>query len=139
MHHEVTLECSVEHIKSVLMTLRQVPAFFFDELIDLCAVDYLTFGVYDWETEVATERGFSRGVEAQESRAYVMDKPRFAVVYHLLSTVLNHRIRVKVFLDEEQLAIPSAFDIWKAANWFEREAYDLYGILLKAIPIYGEF
>ncbi|STX30088.1 NADH dehydrogenase I chain C [Legionella beliardensis] len=131
---EITLEADVANLKFVLSSLKTNELFAFDELMDLCAVDYLHYGLYDWETHEATEYGFSRGVERFESRAYIMDKPRFAVVYHLLSTSLNHRVRLKVFVDEQYLVVPSVHDIWKGANWFEREAYDLYGILFENHP-----
>lgn len=133
-NQEITVECQVGHIKSVLHHLKTFQDFACDQLIDLCVVDYLLYGTYDWETEAATENGFSRGVEKQEARAYVLDKPRFAVVYHLLSTEKNHRIRVKVFLEEKNLIIPSVHDLWKVANWFEREAYDLFGVLFENHP-----
>lgn len=133
-HEELTIECKPTEVKEVLSTLRDDAYFLFDQLIDVCAVDYLQYGVYDWETEVASERGFSRGVERQALKATCIDKPRFAVVYHLLSTRLNHRLRIKVFLAEDHLQIPSVNDLWKAANWFEREAYDLYGILFEGHP-----
>jgi len=132
--NELTIECSASHVREVLTQLKNNNTFQFNELIDICGVDYLYYGVYDWETESASESGFSRGVERQEARAYALTKPRFAVVYHLLSTVLNHRVRVKVFLDEHHLIIPSVHDLWKGANWFEREAYDLYGILFEHHP-----
>jgi NADH-quinone oxidoreductase subunit C len=133
-YDEVTVECDAVNLKMLLLELRDEQAFLFDQLIDLCAVDYLLYGEYDWETESATSRGFSRGVEPQEARAYALGKPRFAVVYHLLSTKKNHRIRIKVFVDEDQLIVPSIHDLWKSANWFEREAYDLYGILFEGHP-----
>lgn len=133
-YDEVTVECKAAHIKEALSQLHEHEAFAFDQLIDLCAVDYLLYGDYDWETESATESGFSRGVERQEAKAYALEKPRFAVVYHLLSTKLNQRVRVKVFLEETHLVVPSVHDIWKTANWFEREAYDLYGILFEQHP-----
>ncbi|MDP3269164.1 MAG: NADH-quinone oxidoreductase subunit C [Legionella sp.] len=133
-YDEVTIECTAQNIKPLLLELRDREVFAFDELIDLCAVDYLYYGEYDWETESATENGFSRGVERLESKAYALEKPRFAVVYHLLSTQLNHRLRVKLFIDETNLMIPSVHDLWKGANWFEREAYDLYGILFEGHP-----
>lgn len=133
-YDEVTVECSVDSLKAFMLELRDGGAFAFDQLIDLCAVDYLLYGEYDWETESATEKGFSRGVERQEARAYAMDKPRFAVVYHLLSTQKNHRLRVKVFVDEKYLMIPSVHHLWKGADWFEREAYDLYGVLFEGHP-----
>lgn len=133
-HDEVTIESNASNLKAVMVELRDLDAFYFDQLIDLCAVDYLLYGQYDWETDTATEKGFSRGVERQEVKAYALDKPRFAVVYHLLSTKKNHRLRVKVFVDESHLIVPSVHDLWKGANWFEREAYDLYGILFEDHP-----
>lgn len=131
---EITLECEPSDLKNLMIQLRDNEHFAFDQLIDLCAVDYLLYGTYDWQTESATESGFSRGVEKQEAKAFVFDKPRFAVVYHLLSTRLNHRIRVKTFLPEHHLIVQSMHEIWKSANWFEREAYDLYGILFENHP-----
>ena len=131
---EITLECEIPHLKTVLYQLHTHEDFAYDQLIDLCAVDYLLYGEYDWETESATESGFSRGVERQEAKAYALSKPRFAVVYHLLSTKKNHRLRVKVFVEEDHPIVPSVHDIWKSANWFEREAYDLYGILFENHP-----
>ncbi len=133
-YDEVTIECDVANLKTLMLELRDLDAFSFDQLIDLCAVDYLLYGEYDWETDSATESGFSRGVERQDAKAYALDKPRFAVVYHLLSTPKNHRVRVKVFVDEKHLIVPSVHHIWKGANWFEREAYDLYGILFEGHP-----
>lgn len=133
-YDEVTIECAVANLKPLMQELRDEKAFLFDELIDLCAVDYLLYGEYDWETDSATENGFSRGVERQEAKAYALEKPRFAVVYHLLSTQKNHRLRVKVFVDEHHLIVPSVHQLWKGANWFEREAYDLYGILFDGHP-----
>lgn len=133
-NNEITIECDVAHIILLLTQLKNHESFAFDQLIDLCAVDYLLYGVYDWETDSASESGFSRGVERAQERDCPPTKPRFAVVYHLLSTTLNHRIRVKVFVAEPHLIIPSANEIWKAANWFEREAYDLYGILFENHP-----
>ncbi len=131
---EVTAECDAAVLKAVLYKVRDHKAFAFDQLIDLCAVDYLYYGEYDWETESASESGFSRGVEHQECKAYALTKPRFAVVYHLLSTKKNHRLRIKVFVEEAHLIVPSAHEIWKGANWFEREAYDLFGILFEGHP-----
>ncbi|KTC76871.1 NADH-quinone oxidoreductase subunit C [Legionella brunensis] len=133
-NEEITLECEAGYAKAALYQLRDHEAFEFNQLIDLCGVDYLLYGEYDWETESATEHGFSRGVERQSAKAYALSKPRFAVVYHLLSTTKNHRVRVKVFLDEAHLVVPSVHEIWKSANWFEREAYDLYGILFDGHP-----
>ncbi|HAU1181318.1 TPA: NADH-quinone oxidoreductase subunit C [Legionella pneumophila] len=131
---EVTIECEVQNLLPVMIELRDREEFSFDQLIDLCGVDYLHYGDYDWETESATEHGFSRGVERQEAKAYAVNKPRFAVAYHLLSTKKNHRLRVKLFVEESHLIVPSVHHLWKSANWFEREAYDLYGILFDGHP-----
>lgn len=131
---EITIECEHSRLRAVLTALKTDDDFHFDQLIDLCAVDYLLYGVYDWETDEATEDGFSRGVERQPVRAEQLNHPRFAVVYHLLSTQKNHRVRLKVYLEENHLIIPSVHDLWKVANWFEREAYDLYGILFENHP-----
>lgn len=133
-HHEVSIECEVDNILNLMNGLRTNKHFAFDQLIDVCGVDYLLYGEYDWETDSATTKGFSRGVEGQKPKAHILNKPRFAVVYHLLSTTKNHRLRVKVFLDESSLIVPSVHHIWKSANWFEREAYDLYGILFDGHP-----
>jgi NADH-quinone oxidoreductase subunit C len=132
--NEVTLTCGVAQIKPLLQRLRDCPETAFDQLMDLCVVDYLLYGVYDWETNAATENGFSRGVGRQNTKACVLDEPRFAVVYHLLSTVHNHRLRVMVFVEETSLKVPSVHEIWKGANWFEREAYDLFGLLFEGHP-----
>lgn len=133
-YDEVTIECDSINLLPIMRELKDNKSFAFDQLIDICGVDYLLYGDYDWETEAATEHGFSRGVERQEAKAYALNKPRFAVAYHLLSTIKNHRIRVKLFISESHLIVPSVHHIWKAANWFEREAYDLYGILFEGHP-----
>lgn len=131
---EVTIEVDIENLKQVLTELKKFKDFQFNELIDICGVDYLLYGVDDWQTQSSTETGFSRGVERQPA-VIKWDKPRFAVVYHLLSTTKNHRLRVKVFVeDNSNMIVPSVHEIWKAANWFEREAYDLYGILFDGHP-----
>ncbi|MBI2786517.1 MAG: NADH-quinone oxidoreductase subunit C [Legionella longbeachae] len=133
-YNEITIECDVQNLQTLMLELRDLEVFHFDQLIDICAVDYLLYGEYDWETVSATEEGFSRGVERQAAKAYAINKPRFAVVYHLLSTKNNHRLRVKVFVDESHLIVPSVHHLWKGANWFEREAYDLFGILFDGHP-----
>ncbi len=132
-NNELTIETSSIHVKNLLLQLKDNSNFAFDTLIDLCGVDYLYFGQYDWQTDSATDTGFCRGVEVQNFGP-MQNSNRFAIVYHLLSTSLNHRIRIKVFLHEDNLMLPSVSDIWKGANWFEREAYDLYGILFENHP-----
>lgn len=132
--NEVTISCTVEHLRTVLKTLKTKTSFLFDQLIDLCGVDYLLYGVSQWETNESSEQGFSRGVDYQPPANLPLERPRFAVVYHLLSTTLNQRLRIKVNLNEVDLIVPSVHDLFKVANWFEREAYDLYGILFSDHP-----
>jgi NADH-quinone oxidoreductase subunit C len=132
-YNEVTIDCAAENLITCLHELRDDVDLAFNQLIDLCGVDYLLYGQDDWATYDTTRTGFSRGVEANLT-AIKWNKPRFAVVYHLLSTIHNHRVRVRVFLEEENLTIPSVHNIWKVANWFEREAYDMFGILFSGHP-----
>lgn len=133
-HREVTIVCDREHLLSACHELRDRKTFAFNQLIDICGVDYLKFGQYDWETDEASSTGFSRGVSAQAPLFCDVPHPRFAVVYHVLSTIKNWRLRIKVFLNENDLMLPSVQPIWQSANWFEREAYDLYGILFEGHP-----
>ena len=106
--------------------------------MDVCGVDYLTYGVAEWTTYSATESGFSRGVDRDPvilDEADTFDPRRFAVVYHLLSLQNNIRLRLRVFPGEENPpVIPSVVDIWNSANWFERETFDLFGILFEGHP-----
>lgn len=129
-HAQVTIEIKPDCVHALLKTLKNDAAFQFDTLIDICGVDYLDYGVFEWKTDQATSTGFSRGVEKDVTHTH-SKHPRFAVVYHLLSTTLNQRIRVRVFLEDAVLLLDSVSDIWPAANWFERETYDMFGILFK--------
>lgn len=134
-YDEITLDCISTDVHEMLLRLRDESPFNFDQLIDLCAEDYLLWGIDDWETEEATETGFSRGVERQPPSYRVSaEAPRFGVIYHLLSTTRNQRLRVRVFVHENNMVVPSVHDIWKVADWFEREAYDLYGVLFQGHP-----
>lgn len=131
-NNELTLEVSISELINTLIELRDNSAFQFDTLIDLCGVDYAAFGLTEWETTEATSHGFSRAKQKDASKESL--SPKLAVVYHLLSTKLNQRLRVKVFCEEALPIIPTACEIWSGANWFEREAYDLYGILFEGHP-----
>src|SRR5688500_6157184 len=132
---ELTLIVARENLKEVAQALRDEPDFDFHLLLDVCGIDYLHYGLSEWETESATTTGFERGVDRSElERGASTNTPRFATVYHLLSLTHNHRIRLRVFLEELDLVVPSVVDIWPAANWFEREAFDLYGILFQGHP-----
>lgn len=124
---EVTIHIPAERILDVSQTLRDT--FGFEQLIDLCGVDYSQYGGSAWETKAASEHGFSRAVDGAGNMEPVSEGYRFAVVYHLLSIQHNLRLRIKVRLDADQPIIDSVTSIWNCADWFEREAFDLFGIL----------
>jgi NADH-quinone oxidoreductase subunit C len=130
-YNELTIVIPPVHILYVCETLRN--RFDFSQLMDLCGVDYSQYGQADWETKMATSTGFSRAVSKGIFKE-VEDKPRFAVVYHLLSIKNNQRIRVRTFAEGEPPRIDSVIDIWSSANWYEREAFDLFGILFDGHP-----
>jgi NADH-quinone oxidoreductase subunit C len=131
--HEVSLEVDKSDWSRAAQLLRNQDSLAFDQLIDLCAVDYLTYGQAEWNTANATDTGFGRGVippgvaESEQER-------RFAVVCHLLSLKHNVRLRLKTFCTGENLIIDSLVPVWNCADWFEREAFDLYGILFDGHP-----
>lgn len=140
-HEQLTIEVSSAEAHGLLQQLRDLPDFDFAQLIDLCGVDYLAYGKTEWKTDEATATGYSRAVTGQivnEDSFTDLETAdshrRFAVVYHLLSLKLNHRIRVKTYLSDEPPLLDSVVDIWPAANWYEREAFDLFGILFRNHP-----
>jgi NADH-quinone oxidoreductase subunit C len=130
-----TWELDKEDLLEVVLALRDEAAFHFEMLIDLCGVDYLSFGKSEWQTESATDSGFSRGVSREvivPDAETEFDPQRFAVVYHLLSVSNNQRVRLRVFTgDQNPPMVPSVVDVWSSANWYEREAFDLFGILFE--------
>lgn len=126
---EITFYIDTEHLLSVCQTLRD--EFGFTQLMDLCGVDYSAYGNSGWETKQASEHGFSRAREAQDHTDSEVDGYRFAVVYHLLSIANNQRLRLKVHLSAEDALIDSVTGIWAGADWYEREAFDLFGILFR--------
>lgn len=133
--NEVTVTVDSKDIVRVCTELRDNSEFSFEELIDLCGVDYLSYGQGEWVTSTATGSGFSRGVEASAEPIHKHEEEhRFAVVYHLLSIKNNWRLRIKAPLTEEEPVIDSVIDIWSVANWFEREAFDLFGIMFNGHP-----
>jgi len=108
---EVTIEVNAADVKATMLALRDRGEFRFEQLIDVCGVDYLLF------------TGASR------------EGPRYACVYHLLSLANNHRLRVRARVADDAFpVIDSVVDIWPSANWFEREAFDLYGIMFTGHP-----
>jgi NADH-quinone oxidoreductase subunit C len=135
---ELTYEVAKEDLIEVATALRNESVFGFEMLIDVCGVDYLTYGTDEWMTAGATGTGFSRGVEREPvimDDSDEFDARRFAVVYHLLSLQHNLRLRLRTYTGTANPPVlPSVIDIWNSANWFEREAFDLYGILFEGHP-----
>ena len=108
---ELTVEIRAADLKDVMTTLRDHNGLRFEQLIDLCGMDYSTYGDGTWEGK------------------------RYATVYHLLSLNKNRRLRVRVFAEHDDFPmLASVIDVWPAANWFEREAFDLYGIVFEGHP-----
>ncbi|MGN2244323.1 NADH-quinone oxidoreductase subunit C [Frateuria sp. GZRR33] len=140
---ETTAELAAADLLSVATALRDEPEFRFEQLIDVCGIDYLGYGLDEWATETVTATGFSRGVEGQAmGRFNWAERPRdanmprrFAVVVHLLSITHNRRLRLRVFCEDDALPmVPSLTGVWPVANWFEREAFDLFGIIFDGHP-----
>ena len=139
----VTIQVPVDEWLEVAQTLRDDPRFAFTQLTDLCGVDHLGFGQVEWETTDATHEGFSRGVEGLgpgrfdwQSRPESGDaEHRFSVVVHLMSISHNMRLRMKTFASDEGLpVVPSLVDIWNSVNWYERETFDMFGIIFEGHP-----
>lgn len=136
--NELIFELQSEDLIEVAKELKTNENMMFEQLTDLCGVDYLTYGVDEWITKSATSSGFSRGVSRQSvilDDADTFDDKRFAVIYNLLSIKHNSRIRLRVYTgDKNPPIIPSVSSIWSSANWLERETFDLYGILFEGHP-----
>ena len=139
----MSLDIGVEHWLEVCRALRDEKDFSYEQLTDLCGVDYLGYGQSEWETENASSEGFSRGVGGLgPGRFDWADRPeakqvkqRFGIVAHLLSFRHNRRLRIQCFAPDEGMPIvPSLVDVWNSVNWYEREAFDLYGIVFEGHP-----
>ena len=138
---ELSYDLDASDLLATAGALHGEEAFSFASLIDVCGVDYLSYGRVEWQTEQATETGFSRAMEpgAMASGAAaggefesVDQAARFAAVYHLLSLRHNVRLRLRVFAEGENPPLaPTVTGIWQAADWFEREAFDLFGIVFE--------
>ncbi len=140
---ETTLEVAPENWLEVARILRDEPEFSFEVLVDVCGVDYLSYGDDEWDTSDVSSQGFSRGVEGQGvGRFNWANRPtgrgpdkRFAAVAHLLSVKNNKRIRLRCFAHDHSLpVVPSLTGLYPVADWFEREAFDLYGIVFEGHP-----
>ena len=132
---EAGYEVPAADLLVVCRELRDDPQFGFAQLIDLSGVDYLDYGRDEWSTFDSTATGFSRGVNRINETMTEPRAGRFAVSYQLLSVTHNWRLRLRSFASEgEPPVIDSVVDIWASANWYEREAFDLFGILFRGHP-----
>jgi len=131
---EVTLVVPRQALLTVANLLRDHEDFRCEQLIDVCGVDYAAYGRSEWTTAEASSSGFGRGVARGFEFADTEDPKRFAVVYHLLSLTHNRRLRVRVYAGAPRPMVDSVVTIWSAASWFEREAFDLFGILFNGHP-----
>ncbi|HEY7943020.1 MAG TPA: NADH-quinone oxidoreductase subunit C [Casimicrobiaceae bacterium] len=126
----VTTIVGADRLVATMRALRDLPEFRFETLIDVCGVDYSAYG--------GTSRGLayssSDATPAEPLDERLHDR-RFAAVYHLLSLTHNHRLRVRAFApDDDFPLLPSVIDVWPAANWYEREAFDFFGIMFTGHP-----
>lgn len=126
------IEVAARDLKAVCLILRDDAALKFECLMDVAGVDYSLYGQSQWDTRTVTSTGFSRGVDREMTMQ--TDRPRFAVVYQLLSVSHNHRIMLRTYAIGEPPVVDSVVDIWPSANWNEREVFDLFGILFRDHP-----
>ena len=142
---EVTIEVGANELIEVATELRDNDKLAFQQLVDLCGVDYSQYGQTEWQTNDASRAGFSRGVESgatmgrltfgDELESVVAEGRRYAAVYHLISYRYNARLRLRCFAADDSFpVIPSVVNIWRVADWYEREAFDLFGILFTDHP-----
>ena len=144
VYGELTIEVLPADLLSVCETLRDDEALKFEQLMDVCGVDYSEYGSVEWATDETSTTGFSRGVEpatgarlrfGDDIEATDSGRKRFASVYHLMSVTHNHRLRIRVYCENDAVpVVPSVINLWPAANWFERESFDLFGILYDGHP-----
>ncbi len=140
-HGEVSLDVPSARLLEIATALQSDPAYQFTLLVDLCGVDYSAYGVSEWQTETRAAGGFSRAVESASVGRLTFgtdadlpnsDRPRFAAVYHLLSIEHNVRLRLRCYAEDDDFpVVPSVTGIWACADWYEREAFDLFGILFE--------
>ena len=144
-YKEITAVVTVENYVDVATELRDNHDFDFKQLVDLSGVDYSQFGQAEWQTDDASRSGFSRGVDAATStgRLQFGDEleslsevgSRFAVSCHFLSYSNNSRLRLKLFAPDDNFpVVPTITEVWNVADWYEREAFDLFGILFSGHP-----
>lgn len=125
---ELTVVAGAAAMLEVLTRLRDAPELRFEQMMDLCGVDYSAYG-----SDISEGGAYFRSDDIAGGAG--THPSRFAVVYHLLSITHNTRLRVRIYADEDDFPVlPSVIDIWPAANWYERESFDLYGIVFTGHP-----
>jgi NADH-quinone oxidoreductase subunit C len=134
---ELGYEVAPHDLIEICAALRDDARFAFETAVDVSGIDYLTYGKEEWDTHEATSTGFGRGVVGRGD-VFVPPTPvarRFAVAYHLLSYANNQRLRLRCYCETaEPPTVPSVVGVWPTANWFEREAFDLFGIIFQGHP-----
>ena len=126
---EVTIVVAAADLRAVMRTLRDAPELRFETLLDVCGVDY---SAYAGEAE---DMAFSSSDATPAEPLVPQRSGRFAVVYHLLSLSNNQRLRVRAFAPDDAFPVlPSMIDVWPSANWYEREAFDFFGIVFEGHP-----
>jgi NADH-quinone oxidoreductase subunit C len=132
---ELAYEVEAGSLLAVCRALRDTPGLEFQQLMDVAGIDLLHHGRDEWQTESATHTGFSRGRVARATPPDPDMPRRFAVAYQLLSVEHNQRLRLVTHCpDTLEPVVDSVVDIWPSANWFEREAFDLFGIFFSGHP-----
>ena len=139
-----TVSFNTNDLLKVMSIFQSNSTIKFETLIDITAVDYSDYGVSEWNAKNANNKGYSRGIKKDSSGRYTYESTktnynqpvkRFAAIYNLLSTSSNVRLKVKFYCDDDESpSLPSVTSIWSSANWYEREAYDLFGIVFSDHP-----
>lgn len=130
--NEFIVHCDSRVYKNIAHMIKHHEILCCEQLIDLTVVDMLTYGQSEWETSLSTSEGFGRAV-MEQSFDNQNKKDRFIVVVQFLSVKLNHRLRLKVTVGAD-LSVETLCDLWPSANWFEREAFDLFGVVFRNHP-----
>lgn len=128
------LHCAPKSLRALMQWLYKNAHIQAHCCIDICVVDHLHYGLDEWVGVSATATGYDRAREKLSARDIAEKPGRYSVVYHLLSMSMNQRYRVKVSLENVEDTVPSVTDIWPSANWYEREAFDLFGIRFSDHP-----
>ncbi len=131
-HEQLWLTVAAKDLQPTLLQLRDTLQF--EMLVDIVGVDYGQYGQAEWKTDQATGNGFSRAANRHATQLTLREGERFGVMYHLLSLTHNQRLTVTVMLPEADPRVDSAVSVWSAADWHEREVFDMFGILFVGHP-----